>query len=135
MRNVKSKDLTLLAHVTLLAHDGKPAVRQLRSGARSRDPAKIILTEGNNSQLRPDPRWPCETLKLIEAGRLHAPTLIIWGADDRSSPMKLGLELLRVIGAVVPRTEFHAFNQAGHYVLREHAPQVNQLITNFVQSL
>jgi 2-hydroxy-6-oxonona-2,4-dienedioate hydrolase len=76
-----------------------------------------------------------ETLKLIEAGRLHAPTLIIWGADDRSSPMKLGLDLLRVIGAVVPRTEFHAFNQAGHYVFREHAPQVNQLITNFVQSL
>jgi 2-hydroxy-6-oxonona-2,4-dienedioate hydrolase len=76
-----------------------------------------------------------ETLKLIEAGRLHAPTLIIWGADDRSSPMKLGLDLLRVIGAVVPRTEFHAFNQAGHYVFREHAHQVNQLITNFVQSL
>jgi 2-hydroxy-6-oxonona-2,4-dienedioate hydrolase len=64
-----------------------------------------------------------ETLKLIEAGRLHAPTLIIWGADDRSSPMKLGLDLLRVIGAVVPRTEFHAFNQAGHYVFREHARQ------------
>ena len=76
-----------------------------------------------------------ETLKLIEAGRLHAPTLIIWGADDRSSPMKLGLDLLRVIGAVVPRTEFHAFNQAGHYVFREHAHQVNQLVTNFVQSL
>jgi pimeloyl-ACP methyl ester carboxylesterase len=76
-----------------------------------------------------------ETLKLIEAGHLHAPALIIWGADDRSSPMKLGLDLLRVIGAVVPRTEFHAFNQAGHYVFREHAHQVNQLITNFVQSL
>jgi 2-hydroxy-6-oxo-6-(2'-carboxyphenyl)-hexa-2,4-dienoate hydrolase len=76
-----------------------------------------------------------ETLRLVEAGRLKAPTLIIWGADDRSSPMKLGLDLLRVIGKVVPRTEFHAFNQAGHYVFREHAPQVNRLITNFVQSL
>jgi pimeloyl-ACP methyl ester carboxylesterase len=76
-----------------------------------------------------------ETLKLIEAGRLKAPTLIIWGADDRSSPMKLGIDLLRVIGAVVPRTEFHAFNQAGHYVFREHAHQVNQLIANFIKSL
>jgi pimeloyl-ACP methyl ester carboxylesterase len=76
-----------------------------------------------------------ETLKLIEAGKLKAPTLIIWGADDQSSPMKLGLEVLRVIGAVVPRTEFHAFNQAGHYVFREHAQSVNQLITNFVKSL
>ena len=76
-----------------------------------------------------------ETLKLIQAGRLKAPTLIIWGVNDQSSPMKLGLELLQVIASVVPRTEFHAFNQAGHYVFREHAGQVNQLITNFVKSL
>jgi 2-hydroxy-6-oxo-6-(2'-carboxyphenyl)-hexa-2,4-dienoate hydrolase len=76
-----------------------------------------------------------ETLKLIQAGRLKAPTLIIWGVNDQSSPMKLGLDLLHVIGSVVPRTEFHAFNQAGHYVFREHAQQVNQLIANFVKSL
>jgi 2-hydroxy-6-oxonona-2,4-dienedioate hydrolase len=76
-----------------------------------------------------------ETLKLIEAGRLKAPTLIIWGVNDESSPMKLGIDLLQVIGSVMPRTEFHAFNHAGHYVFREHAQQVNQLITNFVKSL
>ena len=76
-----------------------------------------------------------ETLKLIQAGGLKAPTLIIWGVNDQSSPMKLGINLLQVIGSVVPRTEFHAFNHAGHYVFREHAPKVNQLITNFVMSL
>ncbi len=76
-----------------------------------------------------------ETLKLIEAGGLKAPTLIIWGVNDQSSPMKLGVDLLKVIGSVVPRTEFHAFNRAGHYVFREHASKVNQLITSFVNSL
>ena len=76
-----------------------------------------------------------ETLKLIEASGLKALTLIIWGVNDQSSPMKLGIDLLQVIGSVVPRTEFHAFNNAGHYVFREHAQQVNQLITNFVKSL
>ena len=76
-----------------------------------------------------------ETLKLVEAGALKAPTLIIWGVNDQSSPMSLGLNLLQVIGSVVPRTEFHAFNHAGHYVFREHARQVNRLITNFVKSL
>ena len=76
-----------------------------------------------------------ETLKLIEAGRLKAPTLIIWGVNDQSSPMKLGINLFQVIGKVVDRTEFHAFNHAGHYVFREHAQKVNQLITNFVKSL
>jgi pimeloyl-ACP methyl ester carboxylesterase len=76
-----------------------------------------------------------ETLKLIETGGLKAPTLIIWGVNDQSSPMKLGINLLQVIGSVVDRTEFHAFNHAGHYVFREHAQKVNQLITNFVKSL
>lgn len=76
-----------------------------------------------------------ETLKLIEAGGLKAPTLIIWGVNDQSSPMKLGIDLLNVIGSVVAKTEFHAFNQAGHYVFREHAQKVNQLITSFVKSL
>ncbi len=76
-----------------------------------------------------------ETLKLIEAGGLKAPTLIIWGVNDQSSPLKLGINLLQVIGSVVDRTEFHAFNHAGHYVFREHAQKVNQLITNFVKSL
>jgi 2-hydroxy-6-oxonona-2,4-dienedioate hydrolase len=76
-----------------------------------------------------------ETLELIKAARLKAPTLIIWGLNDPSSPIKLGMDLLYVIGSVAARTEFHAFNHAGHYVFREHARQVNQLIVNFVKSL
>jgi pimeloyl-ACP methyl ester carboxylesterase len=76
-----------------------------------------------------------ETLELIKAARLKAPTLIIWGVNDPSSPIKLGMDILHVIGSVVARTEFHAFNHAGHYVFREHARQVNQLIVNFVKSL
>ena len=76
-----------------------------------------------------------ETLELIKAARLKAPTLIIWGLNDPSSPIKLGIDLLYVIGSVAARTEFHAFNHAGHYVFREHARQVNQLIVNFVKSL
>jgi 2-hydroxy-6-oxo-6-(2'-carboxyphenyl)-hexa-2,4-dienoate hydrolase len=76
-----------------------------------------------------------ETLELIKAGRLKAPTLIIWGLNDPSSPIKLGMDLFSVIGSVLARTEFHAFNRAGHYVFREHARQVNKIIVNFVKSL
>lgn len=76
-----------------------------------------------------------ETLKLIQAGGLKAPTLIIWGINDQSSPMKLGIDLLHVISSVVDRTEFHAFNHAGHYVFREQARHVNRLIVDFVKSL
>lgn len=76
-----------------------------------------------------------ETLKLILAGGLKAPTLIIWGVNDQSSPMKLGIDLLQVISSVVDRTEFHAFNHAGHYVFREQSKAVNRLIVDFVKSL
>jgi hypothetical protein len=48
--------------------------------------------------------------------------------------MKLGIDLLQIIRPVVRRIEFRAFNHAGHYVFREHAQQVNQLITNFVKA-
>lgn len=75
-----------------------------------------------------------ETLDMIRAGRLKAPTLIIWGVNDESSPMRVGLDLLHLISSVVDRTQFHAFNHAGHYVFREHAREVNELIINFVKS-
>ncbi|OGA56538.1 MAG: hypothetical protein A3G81_27645 [Betaproteobacteria bacterium RIFCSPLOWO2_12_FULL_65_14] len=75
-----------------------------------------------------------ETLDMISAGRLNAPAMIVWGANDVSSPLKLGLDLLRIIGAVVERTQFHAFNHAAHYVYRERAREVNELLVNFVKA-
>lgn len=74
-----------------------------------------------------------ETLDLIKAGRLKAPTLIIWGLNDVPAPIRLGLDLSQRIGSVVARTQFHAFNQAGHYVYREHPQEMNQLVVNFVK--
>ncbi|MBI4526108.1 MAG: alpha/beta hydrolase [Deltaproteobacteria bacterium] len=76
-----------------------------------------------------------ETLDLIKAGGLKAPTLIIWGANDESSPINLGIDLLQLVGAVVDRTQFHAFNHAAHYVFREHPREVNELIISFVKNL
>lgn len=74
-----------------------------------------------------------ETLELIKAGRLKAPTLIVWGLNDPSAPVKLGLDLARLIGSVVDRTRFHVINQAGHYVFREHPRELHRLINDFVK--
>jgi len=75
-----------------------------------------------------------ETLELIREGRLKAPTLIIWGFNDPSAPVKLGFDLFQLISSVVDRTQFHIFNHAGHYVFREHANEVNRLVSNFAQN-
>ena len=73
-----------------------------------------------------------ETLAMVSQGRLKAPTLIVWGFNDPSAPVKLGMDLLHIVAPVVERVRFHVFNRAGHYAFREHAAEVNRLITSFV---
>lgn len=75
-----------------------------------------------------------ETLDLIKAGHLKADTLIIWGLNDRTAPYSLGIELMKIISSVVDRTQLHIFNQAGHYVYREHPLEVDRLIVEFIKS-
>ena len=85
------------------------------------------------SQFIPDVRKQRdETLVKISQGRLKAPTLIVWGFNDPSAPVKLGMDLLHIVAPVVEHTQFHVFNRAGHYAFREHAAEVNRLITRFV---
>jgi pimeloyl-ACP methyl ester carboxylesterase len=73
-----------------------------------------------------------ETLDMIRDGKLKAPTLLVWGLNDPSAPIVLGYELFHHIARAVPRTQLHVFNQAGHYVFREHAAEVNRVVTEFI---
>ncbi|MBI2822858.1 MAG: alpha/beta hydrolase [Acidobacteria bacterium] len=73
-----------------------------------------------------------QTLGEIRAGRLKAPTLIIWGFNDPSAPLILGQRLMEVILPSVPRAGFHVFNRSGHYTFREHAQEVNRLVADFI---
>ncbi|MEE2822914.1 MAG: alpha/beta hydrolase [Acidobacteriota bacterium] len=75
-----------------------------------------------------------ETMEWIKDGRLKAPTLILWGFNDVSAPVILGMHLLRVIAPVVPRTDFHVINEAAHYLFREKYEEVNHIITDFIQT-
>ena len=84
-------------------------------------------------QFLPDVRKQrSDTLAMISQGRLDVPTLIVWGYEDPSAPLKLGMDLLDVVAPVVEHTRFHVFNRAGHYVFREHAAELNHLIVSFV---
>lgn len=48
---------------------------------------------------------------------ISAPTLVIWGRDDRFVPMDIGLRLLWGM----PNAELHIFNKCGHWAQWEHA--------------
>jgi pimeloyl-ACP methyl ester carboxylesterase len=74
-----------------------------------------------------------ETLDMIKAGRLKAPTIVIWGFNDPTAPYFLGVNLMETVSKVVDRTELHIINQSGHFVAAEHPEEVTRLIVGFVQ--
>jgi 2-hydroxy-6-oxo-6-(2'-carboxyphenyl)-hexa-2,4-dienoate hydrolase len=85
------------------------------------------------STFQPDVRAQrADTLEMIAAGRLNVPMLIAWGLDDPSAPIKLGMDLLGIVGPALPHVRLHVFNRAGHYAFREHAAEMNRLIAAFV---
>lgn len=61
-------------------------------------------------------------------GEIAAPTLIVWGRDDRFVPMDIGLRLL----AGIPNARLHVFGRCGHWAQWEHADAFNRLVLDFL---
>ena len=73
-----------------------------------------------------------ETLAKIRDGALTIPTLVLWGYNDPSAPLKLGMDLINILQEKVEKCQYHIFNKAGHYAFREHAKSVNSLVREFI---
>ena len=63
-------------------------------------------------------------------GDVSAPTLIIWGRDDRFVPMDVGLRLL----AGMPNADLYVFGRCGHWAQWEHADKFNRMVLRFLAS-
>lgn len=61
-------------------------------------------------------------------GEISAPTLVIWGRDDRFVPMDVGLRLIWGM----PNAELHIFNRCGHWAQWEHADKFNRMVLEFL---
>jgi pimeloyl-ACP methyl ester carboxylesterase len=72
-----------------------------------------------------------DALDAIAGDGFPVPTMIVWGLNDRSAPLDLGLDLLRWASARTPDLQFLAINGAGHYVFRERAERFNRALTSF----
>ncbi len=73
-----------------------------------------------------------ETIEMMRAGRLKAPTIMIWGWDDAFAPYTLGLDTMNVLSKVLDRVELHMLNKASHFVFAEYPVEATRLINNFV---
>lgn len=60
---------------------------------------------------------------------IAAPTLIVWGRQDRVVPFDTGLRLV----AGISNSQLHIFNQCGHWAQWEHADAFNRLVVDFLK--
>ncbi|GLR66978.1 2-hydroxy-6-oxononadienedioate/2-hydroxy-6-oxononatrienedioate hydrolase [Acidocella aquatica] len=61
-------------------------------------------------------------------GEIAAPSLVIWGRDDRFVPMDTGLRLLWGL----QNAQMHIFNRCGHWAQWEHAEEFNRMVLDFL---
>ncbi len=61
--------------------------------------------------------------------RIAAPTLVLWGEEDRWVPMGLG----RALAAGITRSAFVSVPRAGHSVQEEAPDEVNHLVIRFLK--
>lgn len=62
-------------------------------------------------------------------GEIAAPTLAIWGRDDRFVPLDTGLRLV----AGLQNAELHVFSRCGHWAQWEHADKFNRMVLDFLK--
>ena len=61
--------------------------------------------------------------------RIAAPTMVLWGEEDRWVPIALG----RALATGIPRSAFVSVPQAGHSVQEEAPDEVNHLVIRFLK--
>ena len=71
-------------------------------------------------------QFPDQSARL---GEILAPTLIIWGRDDRFVPMDVGLRML----AGMANAQLHMFARCGHWAQWEHADSFNEMVVAFLR--
>jgi 2-hydroxy-6-oxonona-2,4-dienedioate hydrolase len=64
-----------------------------------------------------------------ELHKITAPTLLVWGREDRFNPFDTGLRMM----SRIPNAELHMFTHCGHWVQYEKADEFNELSLQFLQ--
>lgn len=72
-----------------------------------------------------------ETIK--EKG-FSQPSLLVWGAQDPSSPLEVSYPLYEQMAKSSRTADFHIFNHTGHYVFRERYSDFDELLSRFCRT-
>ena len=109
--------------VDLFVYDEKFKTDELidmRHNAGLSRPQHIEARRNSTNRITPD--------FTSELHKVQAKTLIIWGRDDRFSPLDFALNMLWRI----PDAQVHVFPECGHWVQYEKSDEFNRLIMDFI---
>ncbi len=75
---------------------------------------------------------------MISKGRVKAPTIIVWGANDPGAPHYHGYDLFEVFRAGFQksyiRLEFHLYNEQNHWGWVDHPQEMTDLLVMFIRN-
>jgi pimeloyl-ACP methyl ester carboxylesterase len=68
----------------------------------------------------------------INSDGFRRPVMIVWGYNDPTAPLDMGLALFDIIAKMQPRTCMHVVNEAGHFSFREQPEAFNRAVLGFL---
>ena len=71
----------------------------------------------------------------IDSDGFRRPVLLVWGYDDPTAPLQMGLDLFDRIAKHQLRTQLHVFNKAGHFSFRERPEEFNRVVSDFFEGV
>jgi pimeloyl-ACP methyl ester carboxylesterase len=90
--------------------------------------SKIMYTRAGIAAIAERIRGPEGMADLAYLSRITAPTLIMWGRDDRVNPLDGALLPMRAI----PNCELHVFPKCGHWAMIERKAEFEQVAIGFL---
>jgi 2-hydroxy-6-oxonona-2,4-dienedioate hydrolase len=90
--------------------------------------SKVMYTRAGIAAIAERMQGPEGMADLAYLSRIAAPTLIIWGRDDRVNPLDGALLPMRAI----PNCELHVFPKCGHWAMIERKAEFEQVVIGFL---
>lgn len=97
--------------------------RMAVAGLPERRESRSVMETGCDQTFIPDAERVREhVLARVAGGEHRTDVLLVWGREDPSAPLPVGLRLFEIYQASPGRhrTDFQLVEQAGHYPFREH---------------